>query len=222
VTPIGDRFFLLEGHHRLEAYHKVRWQKGVPVRYFVGTVSEAQDEALLLNIKDKLRLSRAEKFDAAFRLLKQGAKTYEQIKDVTTVSLRTINTMAKVLREHPKVLDETSWRRAWSAYQMQLVPDSDARHEDWQEEKAQKLAKQLIKNVGVGFVRDPDITARALEIIDENLPKALVYEWLEIAEDVLLEVVQEDNNEDAEKLRRALVYGRQPDRGGLTADEAEL
>jgi len=223
VTPIGNRFFLLEGHHRLEAYHKVGWREQVPVRYFVGTVSEAQNEALMLNIKDKLRLSKAEKFDAAFRLLKQGTKKYEQIKDVTTVSLRTINTMAKVLREHPTMAAETSWRRAWSDYQRQLVPENDTgRNDDWREKKAQKLAKQMIKNVGVGFVRDTDITARALEIIDENLPKALIYEWLDTAEEVLVEVVGEENNEQAEQFLRAFIYGRQPGQGGPTGEEAEL
>lgn len=60
--------------------------------------------------------------------------------------------------------------------------------------------------MGVGFVRDADITARALEIIDERLPKALVYEWIATAREVLIEVVGEEDNARAEELLRAFVY----------------
>ncbi len=93
----------MEGHHRLEAYQLAGWRKRIPVKFFEGTVKEAEDQALILNIKDKLRMTRGDKFDAAFRLLKQESKTYEQISELTTVSLRTVNNMAKVLRECPDV-----------------------------------------------------------------------------------------------------------------------
>jgi|SRR5262245_22150810 len=221
VTPIGDKFFLLEGHHRIEAYYEVGWKKGVPVRYYLGNVKEAQDEALLLNIKDKSQMTRAEKFDAAFRLVKGESKTYEQIKHATTVSIRTINTMAKVLREVPETIKENSWRRAQRAHQQHLDPLSDASQvDDWAEKRAQKLAKQLIHNVGTGFVKDPDITARALEIISEDLPRALIYEWLDTAEDVLVEVVREENNEEAEELLLAFIYRhRAEDRSPAGEDE---
>jgi len=36
----------------------------------------------------------------------RGSKTYEQIKHATTVSIRTINIMAKVLHEVPEVFKE--------------------------------------------------------------------------------------------------------------------
>ncbi len=173
VTPIGSKFYLLEGHHRLQAYREARWRKPIPVRYFEGSVKEAQDKALVLNFKDKLRMTRAEKFDAAFRLVKQGEKTYEQIKDITTVSVRGEDTRNRL---------------------------------DWLEEKAQKLAGQIVKNVGQELVRDADITARALEIIDEDLPTALIYAWLDRAQEVLLDVVREQNNETAEQLLTAFIY----------------
>lgn len=227
VTPIGDKFFLLEGHHRLEAYRAVGWRKPIPVKYYLGSVEEAVDEALVLNVKDKLRMSRSEKFDAAFRLLKQRKKTYEQIKGATTVSIRTINNMATVLREYPEAAKEASWRRARWLHQQTLeaIADVEDRDIDWKEKKARKLAKQLIHNVGTGFVRDADITARALEIVDENLPRALVYEWLDIAEDVLVEVAREQSNEWAEELLRAFIYGQGADASPIDAgvnEEPEL
>jgi len=208
VTAVGKKFYLVEGHHRILAYRNIRWDVPVPVKYFEGTVSEAQDEALRLNIKDKLRMTRAEKFDAAFRLVKRETQTYAAIKEATTVSLRTINTMAKVLREYPEAAKHTSWRSALWSYtrRLKIADDDNDREIDWREEKAQKLAQQLIKNVGVGFVRDTDITARALEIIDEALPGALVSEWIDIAQEILLAALREENNEKAEELLLALAY----------------
>jgi len=65
---------------------------------------------------------------------KGGSKTYEQIKHATTVSIRTINTKAKVLREVPEVFKENSWRRAQRAHQQHLDPQSDASQgDDWAE-----------------------------------------------------------------------------------------
>ncbi len=209
VTAVGNKFYLLEGHHRLEAYQAAGWSKPIPVRYFERAVAQAKDEALRLNIKDKLPMSRAEKFDAAFRLVKRGEKTQEQIRDMTTVSVRTIANMVRVLRDHPTAKDY-----AWSkARALQFKQDDDERGSgDWQEEKAQKLAKQLVKNVGVGFVRDTDITARALAIIDEDLPAALIGEWMDLAQGIVIEIVRERNEELANQLSAALVYpgGNQP------------
>jgi hypothetical protein len=202
VTAVGSKFYVLEGHHRLEAYQAVRWRRPISVKYFEGTVTQAQDEALRLNIKDKLALSRGEKFDAAFRMVKRNEKTYEQIKDITTVSVRTLATMAALLRDHPVAKDYT-WGRARS---LQFPKREDDDRHDWREEKAQKLAKQLIKNVGVGFVRDADITARALEIIDEDLPAALIGEWIDTAKDVLVDAVREENEPLANELTLAFRY----------------
>jgi len=202
ITAVGTKFYLLEGHHRLEAYQAAGWRKPVPVKYFDGTVTEARDEALRLNIKDKLPLSRAEKFDAAFRMVKRNEKTYEQIRDITTVSVRTLATMAAILRDHAKAMDYT-WSRARA---LQFETSEEDGRLDWREEKAQKLAKQLVKNVGLGFFRDADITARALEIIDENIPASLIGEWIETAKDVLVDFVREENERLAEELERAFIY----------------
>ncbi len=56
-------------------------------------------------------------------------------------------------------------------------------------------------------MREPDITARALEIIDEKLPSALVYAWLDTAQDVLVEVMREQNKEKAAELLLEFQYG---------------
>jgi hypothetical protein len=99
---------------------------------------------------------------------------------------------------------KVSWS---SARALQFKKDKDARGDlDWVDRKAQKLAEQLVRNVGPGFVRDVDITARALEIIDEDLPRALVYEWFETAKAVVVDSLCEENPHLASDVERAFVY----------------
>ncbi len=37
VFPVGDRFYVMDGHHRLAAYQTVSWKKHIPVEVFGGT-----------------------------------------------------------------------------------------------------------------------------------------------------------------------------------------
>ena len=46
VTAIGRDFYVVDGHHRLLAYHTVEWDRGVPVEHFDEDVKAAQEEAL--------------------------------------------------------------------------------------------------------------------------------------------------------------------------------
>src|SRR4051794_33088624 len=34
VTPVGSKYYVIDGHHRLDAYHTVSWRNRVPVRAF--------------------------------------------------------------------------------------------------------------------------------------------------------------------------------------------
>jgi len=38
VVPIGQRFFLVDGHHRLDAYATFGWKEPVPVEVFPGNL----------------------------------------------------------------------------------------------------------------------------------------------------------------------------------------
>jgi hypothetical protein len=58
VTAIGTRFYVVDGHHRLLAYRTAKWKRPVPVEHYEGTVEEAKAEALRLNIKNKLPMTK--------------------------------------------------------------------------------------------------------------------------------------------------------------------
>lgn len=189
VTAVGPDFYVVDGHHRVDAYHTVGWKRPVPVEVFSGTLKEARGEPFKRNSKNKLAMTRDDKFEGAWRLLQTDEHTQAEIAEITTVSLRTVSTMAGFLAQYGEQAAKLPWSRARNLNKGYDVSESP---EDWQEKKAQKLAKQLLRNVGRGFVDRPDVTARALEIINPELPSALVSEWLPIARDVLRGIAEEE------------------------------
>lgn len=182
VKVIGDKFYIVDGHHRYHAYKTINWSSSVPVIYFEGTVAEARLEGLKCNIKNKLPMTKEDKFEAAWTLVKDGELTKKEIEDLTTVSDRTIGNMRKVLKEFP-ISIQSSWREAKS-FQFN---NEDYEHSTWLEETATKLAKTLAKTIGTNLTKRPDVLARALEKINSRLPEALVREWQELAEMVIEE-----------------------------------
>src|SRR5262245_47120804 len=170
VTAIGKKFYVVDGHHRVDAYSTVGWTRPVPVEYFEGSLNEARVEAFKRNSKNKLSMTREDKLEGAWRLVKEGEHTQVQIAAITTVAVRTISTMGSTLRKYGERVAKLPWSRARG---FKLSDEEEIPHEDWMEREAQKLAKQLLRNVGPRFVKSPDITARALEIISPAFPAAL-------------------------------------------------
>lgn len=189
VTPIGDKFYVIDGHHRLAAYHSVGWKEPIPVAVFDKPLKEACEEALRRNIRDKLPMTPEAKYEAAWRLNKvrtpDGSYAYSKkaIRKLTTVSDGTIANMRRVLETHGDEVADKTWRQAKSFHWSQQ--NEDFNPEDWKEGKAKEIAEKLMSSVGTNLVRNPDILARALEIISPALPTALVNEWLPVAYEVV-------------------------------------
>lgn len=181
VTVVGDSYYVVDGHHRVLAYRAAKWSSPVPVVYFEGSVDEARLEGLRLNIKNKLPMTRDDKFEAAWSLVKEGRKySKSQIIDMTTASDGTVATMRRILKEYPESIN-MSWYEARSR---QHESSEDFDHDDWLEQKAHKMAEQIMKNVGPDLPRRPDVLALALEKIDASIPKALVQEWPELVREI--------------------------------------
>jgi hypothetical protein len=72
-----------------------------------------------------------------------------------------------------------------------------------------------MSKVKINLTANPDITARALSMISEQLPPALIEEWMEQVRGALIEEAREAHSEEAERafekafteLDRARVYG---------------
>jgi hypothetical protein len=210
VIGVGERFVVVEGHHRLDAYHTAGWKGRVPVEYYEGSIEAAEIEALKRNIKNKLPVTRPAKSEAAWRLMVErhsGRKlSWQGIADLTTVHRSTVVRMDQMLKEHGDAVANVTWIEALQkarAKEADAHPEGeDAHWDDWKEKKARKLADYLIK--GPSLLDGGDgITARALEMVSSELPSELVWSWPREVINMLQGLTTDMNAEDAELVKAA-------------------
>ena len=186
VTFIGQMFYVFYFFFFLYVYRLARWRKEIPITYFEGSLKEAQAETWKLNYKNKLPMTHRDKLEAAWRLVKEGSRTQRDLSDLTTISVRTISTMMGILKEHKDRVKDERWAVARSFQWNDKDGHADA-GEDWVEKKARKWAQQIFKNLGPDALASikGDVLARALEIVNPELPGILINEWREQALETL-------------------------------------
>lgn len=192
VFLIGERFYVLDGHHRLDAYHSVGWTKVVPVELFSGTLEEARAMALKLNSRNKLPMTREDKSEAAWELTKNMPDlSIGTVHELSTVSSRTVSYMRsgwKTLCEQVSgednggVLPHSSIEQmqeelSWAQARMALHGIKFSNNDDWMEAEVGKMTQLLLDHVGYKLMRNPEITAQALRKLNPDLPRALIHEW---------------------------------------------
>ncbi|WP_082552692.1 ParB N-terminal domain-containing protein [Methylobacterium sp. Leaf456] len=175
VVPIGEKFYLVDGHHRIIAYRSMEWIRSVPVEYFEGSLYEAKLEALNRNVKSQLPLSTSEKSEAAWELVRDNKLAVRVISKQTSISERTVKSMRKAVKTlGAEAASEITWaearRRDWKS-------DEDYDPDAAKREKAERVAAAILRNTGVSIRRDPRILADALEIIDSNIPNWMILNW---------------------------------------------
>lgn len=72
VFPVGERYYVVDGHHRINAYHSAKWKNPVPVKVFNGSFQDARIEAFRRNSKNKLAMTKQDKMEGTWRLVKEG------------------------------------------------------------------------------------------------------------------------------------------------------
>ena len=200
VKRLGSKLYVIDGHHRLAAYAALR-KMAVPVVNFSGNLRAAYLKSLDTNIRDKLSITRKDKMEAAFRLVKHKMQyadvmTWADIARRAVVSERLVYKMQALLRANPEARD-WSWGKTLGQAQSgeaDYLPGSD----EFRDEYARKLADQIMSKVGVKFIQNPDITAKALAMISEGLPRALIEEWNDEVMEALIDRAREVDSEEAE------------------------
>ena len=105
VFRVGDKFYVVDGHHRLAAYDTARWAKAIPVTVGEGSLKQAREAGLKFNSKNTRNLSRQEKQEAAWQLGKEMPRpTRERISELTGVSPSSSCTLQRKLasNDHAK------------------------------------------------------------------------------------------------------------------------
>ena len=203
VLPIGEHYYVIDGHHRVDAYHSVKWSRPIPVEIFDGSVDEARIEALVRNSKDKLRMTTEDKTEGAWKLVKEGSDlTVEKIAEITQRSERQVYYMRSAWKQlhalppervpNGRSLSALTWKQARRVLDEKAV---DYDEDDWREQQAEKLIGELLR-AKIVLTKYPDITALAIERIDPNLPRALVLAWFNFKE--LQEMIDEEGLEEYE------------------------
>src|SRR5262249_3850508 len=201
----GDRFFAVDGHHRLAAYDLIEWKAPIPVEVFGASLAEARMEALDRNIKDQLPMTDVEKREVAWQLVKENPPenhpdhlSKEDVRRRTTASIGTINNMRAKWREIKAAGDERLLEMDWVKARRWPQPDYDA--EEWVQEKTNAIYDRLVEtNLAHEFSKYPHRAMEALTRINSDWPVAMLeYVGREAAEWVL-----EQSDLEAELKRQA-------------------
>ena len=193
----GRDWTCLDGHHRLEALKgklKVGMTATVGVLVFRGSVEDAMLRSSRGNSRDKLAMSKSEKSAQAWRMFLMGAWRRREIADACNVTTRTVERMAKAVRELGSTPDGLAALRdrPWGDVQRQLLPGGN---DDEPLALEEKLSLRITKQaVALGkAVRDssPIVVGAALLEHDPDFA-------LEVARYVRRKVDEQEDDEKAQ------------------------
>lgn len=188
VLPVGERYYVIDGHHRLAAYDTAGWTSGIPVEVFAGSLTEARLRALTSNVKDKLPMTAQAKSEAAWTITKEnlGNLKGKEVAALASVSLRQVRIMKQAWLELNKRaggddkpdLMELTWEQARRLWQGKTNDLGDFDRDEWKQQKAQEVVDLIRKHhVAKGLLDHPEVTALALRMLSEKLPERLIEEW---------------------------------------------
>ncbi len=125
VVSFGPKWFIVDGHHRLDAYRLAKWKKLVPAKaillrsHMEQRIRDAELIGIQANVKDKLPMSSIDKLDTAWRITAQYPElSKEAVSSQTTVSTSTVATMRKArkaLLNTGKYSADDLAERTWSS-----------------------------------------------------------------------------------------------------------
>jgi hypothetical protein len=191
VIKLRNRWVVVDGHHRLDAYQKERREGTIECEWFDGTVREAMDTAARDNAKLRLEMSKEDRYEMAWKRVLIGGWTTQEIRNATKVGKSMLTHMRRVLdryknkREHRDTAAK-EMRRAVDAVggimkcgwtQANLAFNNVTPKQRTKEEKAQTLKRLLRERLTTKLSEDPEVTALALLYYDEELPRQLISTW---------------------------------------------
>jgi hypothetical protein len=187
VVAFGNEWFLIDGHHRSEAYRTAGRTNRVPVsvEHSEANGRDRVQWAIALscaeNKKSHLSMSAEDKLDAAWRAcVLDPDQTISKSKTATAygVSIASVGNMRATLRtlleagERSEALEAMGWRKAKSLASARKGEGGSA---DWDEAKARQLAMKL-KPVMDTRPSAPEL-ANALESFRPGIVELMASAW---------------------------------------------
>lgn len=184
--PVADKYYVMDGHHRLAAYITAEWRRDIPAILFIGSLDEAVREALKRNTKNQLPMTTKDRREAAWRLVKEGkpGEWPDSISETMALSGAGKGSVDRMRATWTKLLNgqygDVTELKALSWGQAQAMLEGKEKQafdkDSWLEERAQNLADDIVR-AKLHLAKDIEITALALEMLDPRLPAALMAHW---------------------------------------------
>ncbi|AML52747.1 hypothetical protein [Falsihalocynthiibacter arcticus] len=180
----GMGWIVVDGHHRMAAYRLKADRDGekglkAPVKVLIGhSLDQAMAVASKLNSREKDPITREEKMDSAWVLICRDVGSKKELHEWTGISQGQIGIMRalfKRLRERrksPMRLMGMTWENA------RLMDKKGKLKPEWSPEQeeamAQEWGRKLLKALGEKMRMQPEVLARAIQIVSEELPHRLI------------------------------------------------
>jgi hypothetical protein len=167
IMVSGGRYILVDGHHRFEAYRRVRGAAtaDIPVKYFDGDPAEAVLVAGGGNAKVYLPMTTRERSNYAWRLTLTGMFSKAQTVKAAVTSDGQVAKMRRVMKTLGKDAGNyNSWFKALTAAERREPKQTtDEDLASMLEERADRIADKLARTFGTMLATDTQVAAMALD-----------------------------------------------------------
>ncbi|MBP0111339.1 ParB/RepB/Spo0J family partition protein [Bradyrhizobium vignae] len=194
VVKLGNDWIVVDGHHRLAAYQKLKRTEPIRCEWFAGTVREAMDASLSRNEKIHLEVDQGDKAEAAWTrtLLDWSGSGWSSSKaDVVTLTgcgEGSVAQMRRAVKWHHNQRTGKERTPTGEKLYVRLGPDlrvhpwnkvksvlNDITPKEWDlNEAAAKLARNLVMRMTTKLSEDPEVTAQALWLYNRDQYPKLV------------------------------------------------
>ena len=184
--PTG-RLILLDGHHRLAAYATAKPREGVPATVFHGSRAEAMLAAVRANSREQLPLTKNERMDAAWRLVRLPGERLK-VKDIAGASgagPRSVDNMRKRWKTMIAAGKEATGE--WWRDRQDALPERKGQPEMTDAERrahVEQIATRIREVLGKMPWQDEEIAAEAIQLAVGTAKLRSMAEWLFFADEL--------------------------------------
>lgn len=171
VWRCGDGAVLIDGHHRLHAYRRLKGPEKsaitIPVAWFRGSLDEAIRAAAEANNEVKLPLNTEQRMNFGWRLVILDRYSKKEIATMAGISERSVANMRavkKTLQGDGRGSDElpVNWYVALREAQHRDPERKELDYEDFEWQQAKVWADRMAKALSTKLAHSPTIAAKAL------------------------------------------------------------
>jgi ParB-like chromosome segregation protein Spo0J len=184
----GHEWVVVDGHHRIAAYLKLKWPGTIKCEWYAGTVREATDESLRRNEIIHKEIQQGDKWEEAWKRVLLGWGSKREIVQLTGTSDGIVGRMRRAMNWHQDQVSGNAkspmGEKLVTAFGADLRVHSwakvnrvilDLTPKEWNvDDAAAKLSGQLSRRMTNLLSNDPEVTARALWLYDRDMCPTLV------------------------------------------------